>query len=296
MVRATRLALVLAIATAIAASTATAAATADPAASSGSVGVTAPAAPSVARALTPAENAELVALSDPDTLTDLHEGQRRMERITDILTGAKDRRGIFAVFYRNILRDANPLLDAGDFDDPQWARAVSFEFFRTYLENLHGHLTGGPVTPGWQRYYAMAADPTRSAGRVAAAALDAHLLVDFPKAIAATDTGVDHTRDFFTIGDSLINTTDHITDELSALYGAKLAGFFHLYFVGRAADVVLGQGNTSYVMFQSVRGIALASGIAMRDAATRRPAEASMRELYNLAESVFNGLEAVGQI
>ncbi|MEC3914844.1 DUF5995 family protein [Nocardia sp. CDC160] len=243
-----------------------------------------------------AQQAELVELSDPSTLTDLHEGQRRMERITDILTGAKDRRGIFAVFYRNILRDANPLLDAGDFDDPQWARAVSFEFFRTYLENLHGHLTGGPVTQGWQRYYAMAADPTRSAGRVAAAALDAHLLVDFPKAIAATDTGVDHTRDFFTIGDSLINTTDRITDELSALYGAKLAGFFHLYFVGRTADVVLGQGNTSYVMFQSVRGTALASGIAMRDAATRRPAEASMRELYNLAESVFNGLEAVGQI
>jgi len=187
-----------------------------------------------------AELAELVRLSDLATLGDLHEGQRRMDRIADILTARRDRRGIFAVFYRNILHDANPLLDAGDFDDPQWARAVSAEFFRLYLQNLHGHLTGGAVTPGWHRYYALAADPVRSPGRVAAAGLDAHLLIDFPKAIAATATRVDHTRDVFTIGNSLIDTTSRITGELQAVYGAKLAGFFGLYFLGKGADLLIG--------------------------------------------------------
>ncbi|MEV6768267.1 DUF5995 family protein [Nocardia sp. NPDC051030] len=243
-----------------------------------------------------AELAELIRLSDPATLTDLHEGQQRMERIADIFAAKKDRRGIFAIFYRNILRDANPLLDAGRFDDPQWARAVSAEFFHRYLENLHGNLTGGTVTPTWQRYYAMAADPSRSAGRVAAAGLDAHLLIDFPQAIAATDTGIDHTRDFLAIGDSLINTTSHITDELQSVYGANLAGFFHLYFLGKGADLIIGQGNTSYVMFQSVRGTALASGIAMQEPVTRQPAEIGMHELYNTAETVFNGLEALNLI
>ncbi|GAB4584647.1 DUF5995 family protein [Nocardia sp. IFM 10818] len=243
-----------------------------------------------------AELAELVRLSDPGTLTDLHDGEQRMNRIAEIFTGHKDRRGIFAVFYRNILRDANPLLDQGRFDDPVWARKVSYAFFHEYLANLHGHLTGGPVTPGWQRYYAMAADPARSAGRVAGAGLDAHLLIDFPKAIAETGTRLENTRDFFTIGDALIGTTHNITDELKAEYGAQLADFFNLYFVGKAGDVVLGDGNTSYVLFQSVRGTALSQGIAMKNELTCGPAELSMQGLYYTAEAVFDGLEAAGWV
>ncbi|WP_405491945.1 DUF5995 family protein [Nocardia sp. NBC_00511] len=247
--------------------------------------------PAAVTALDTAELAELTRLSDPATLVDLHDGARRMDRIAEVLTRNGDRRGIFAVFYRSILHDANPLLDAGNFDDPQWARAVSLEFFREYLVNLHGHLTGGAVTPGWQRYYDMAADPSRSPGRVAASALDAHLMVDFPAALAATGTRVENTRDFFAIGDSLINTTGHITDELHAIYGAKLAGFFGLYFVGPVADIALGEGNTSYLMFQSVRGTSLTSGLALQVPATAGAAEVAMYGLYNTAETVFDGLE-----
>ncbi|QLY30219.1 DUF5995 family protein [Nocardia huaxiensis] len=246
--------------------------------------------------LSDSEKAELIQLSDPATLTDLHAGQDRIERIAQILVDHKDRRGIFAIFYRNILRDANPLLDAGNFDDPAWARRVSFAFFHSYLENLHGHLTGGAVTPSWQRYYDFAADPSRSAGRVAAAGLDAHLLIDFPQAVAQTGTQVRNTRDFFAIGDSLIGTTQHITDELSAIYGAELGDFFHLYFVGKAGDMVLGDGTTSYVMFQGVRSTSLTSGIAMENPVTGAPAEAGMYALYNTAETVFDGLEFTGLI
>lgn len=253
--------------------------------------VTESVAPATASAPTESELAELVRLSDPATLVDLHDGERRMARITEILTSHKDRRGIFAIFYRNILRDANPLLDAGKFDDPAWTRNVSFAFFHTYLENLHGHLTGGPVTPSWQKYYAMTTDPTRSAGRVAAAALDAHLLIDFPAVIAAAGTGIEHTRDFFAIGDSLINVTQRISDELKSTYDANLSDFFGLYFFGKAADLVIGQDRTSYVMFQSVRSTALSSGIAMRDPVACVPAELSMGALYQTAETVFDGLE-----
>ncbi|MFC9895322.1 DUF5995 family protein [Nocardia sp. NPDC127579] len=256
----------------------------------------APTAVTAVTAPTAAEQAELIRLSDPATLRDLHDGQQRMERIAEIYIGHGDRAGVFAVFYRNILRDANPLLDAGDFDDPAWAREVSAAFFHRYLENLHGHLTGGPVTPQWQRYYAMAADPAVSAGRVAATGLDAHLLIDFPAAIAQTHTTAAHTRDFFAIGDSLIGTTDRITDELETLYGAKLADFFHLYFVGSAADLVIGEHRTTYVLFQGIRGTSLASGIAMTDPITAGPAELSMQALYWTAETVFDGLAAVGQI
>lgn len=246
--------------------------------------------------LTESEKAELIQLSNPATLHDLHDGQDRIERIARILVDRHDRRGIFAVFYRNILRDANPLLDAGDFDDPAWARRVSFAFFHSYLENLHGHLTGGAVTPSWQRYYSFAADPSRSAGRVAAAGLDAHLLIDFPQAVADTGTQLRNTRDFFAIGDSLIGTTTAITDELAAVYGAKLGDFFHLYFVGRVGDRVLGDGSTSYVMFQGVRSTSLTSGIAMQNPVTDMPAVAGMHSLYDTAETVFDGLEFTGLI
>ncbi|MEV6274837.1 DUF5995 family protein [Nocardia sp. NPDC051832] len=267
-------------------------------ASLGTAGL-ASAAPAAVTDVTPpssAEQAELIRLSDPATLRDLHDGQQRMERITQIFVDHNDRAGIFAVFYRNILRDANPLLDAGDFDDPAWARDVSAAFFHRYLENLHAHLTGGPVTPQWQRYYAMAADPAVSAGRVAGTGLDAHLLIDFPAAIAETHTTVANTRDFFAIGDSLIGTTSRITDELRTIYGAKLAEFFHLYFVGSAADLVIGEHQTTYVLFQGIRGTSLASGIAMTDPITAGPAELSMQALYDTAETVFSGLAAVGQI
>ncbi|MFI1917181.1 hypothetical protein [Nocardia sp. NPDC020380] len=50
------------------------------------------------------------------------------------------------------------------------------------------------------------------------------------------------------------------------------------------------------MMFQSVRGTALASGIAMQEPAACMPAEASMHALYDTAETVFDGLEAIGQI
>ncbi|MFD6357983.1 DUF5995 family protein [Nocardia tengchongensis] len=296
MVRATRLALALAVTTAIAASTAATAVAAEPAVPSGSAGIVAPAETGAARALTAAENAELVALSDPSTVTDLHDGQRRMERVAEILSGAQDRRGIFAIFYRNILRDANPVLDQGNFDDPEWARAVSAEFFRIYLVNLRAHLTGGTVSPEWTRYYDLAADPSRSAGRVAAAALDAHLHIDFPEAIAATGTRADHARDFFAIGDSLIAIANNITADLDAVYGAKLADFFHAYFVGPAVDSVLGENTTSYVMFQSVRGISFANGLALGSPALRDAAAVEMRVMYDTAETVFDDLEAANLI
>lgn len=260
------------------------------------IATAAPVVTAAASAPTDAERAELIRLSDPDTLHDLHDGQQRIERIAQIFIEHEDRQGIFAVFYRNILRDANPLLDAGNFDDPAWAREVSLAFFHEYLVNLHGHLTGGPVTPSWQRYYSFAADPSRSAGRVAAAGLDAHLHIDFPLALAKTGTTVANTRDFFTIGDALIGTTTRITDELEALYGAKIGDFFHLFFLGAAADQVLGDGTTSYVLFQAVRATALADGLGLQNPATKGATELGMRAMYTTAETVFDGMDAAGLI
>lgn len=267
----------------------------------GSVGAVATAAPAPSlsastSAPTDAEKAELIRLSDPATLHDLHDGQQRIERIAQIFIDHQDRRGIFAVFYRNILRDANPLLDAGNFDDPTWARNVSLAFFHEYLTNLHGHLTGGAVTPSWQRYYSFAADPTRSPGRVAAAGLDAHLHIDFPRAIAATGTTLANTRDFFTIGDALIDTTQRITGELESIYGAKIGDFFHLFFLGKAADLVIGDGNTSYVLFQAVRGNSLTDGLGLQNPVTEGPTEVAMRATYVTAETVFDGMDAAGLI
>jgi hypothetical protein len=242
-------------------------------------------------ALSSAELTTLGKLSDTKTLKDLHDGEARMRQISDILTKHNDRRGIFALFYRNILADANPVLDKGKFDDPTWARNVSRGFFVRYLENLHGNVTGGAMTPEWGNYYRLAADCKRSSGRVAAAGLDAHLIIDFPNVVASSGAKLRNTRDFFAIGDSLISTTTRITDELSQRYGAELGGFFHLYFVGTKIDAKYGKGITTYVLFQGIRGLALSNGLALESPWFKRPTQSGMKFVYNTAEVAFNGLE-----
>ncbi|WP_162958635.1 hypothetical protein [Nocardia yunnanensis] len=80
------------------------------------------------------------------------------------------------------------------------------------------------------------------------------------------------------------------------MYGAKLAGFFHAYFVGPALDSVLGENGTSYVMFQSVRGVSFGNGLALESPALRQATALEMRAMYQTAETVFDGFEATDLI
>ncbi len=87
--------------------------------------------------------ARLIALTNPATVTSLPVGLQNMEVVASELVSRGDRRGIFAVFYRNILRSAVPALETpGTFRDQAWAQRVSYEFFRRYLLGIHASLSG----------------------------------------------------------------------------------------------------------------------------------------------------------
>ncbi len=237
-----------------------------------------------------AERQELIALSNPGTLTGLRDAEARVNRMAAILTARGDRRGIFPVFYRNILRSAIPALESGQFEYDQWSTAISESFYRRYTENFHAHLTGGRVTPSWQHFYKLAGDCRTSPGRVAMAALDAHLVIDFPHSVAETGTTLKHTADFFAFGDLLRDETVGLAVQLQQIYGTNLQPFFQLYFFGDKLDAVAGRGTTTTLLFQTIRGLSLANGLALQKPWKRLGTLAGMNVVWLAAEGVSDAL------
>lgn len=237
-----------------------------------------------------AERSELIALSDPARLTGLRDAEVKVQRIAQILSARRDRRGIFPVFYARILGSAVPELESGTFEYDDWANAVSLSFYRRYAENLHAHLTGRSVTPSWAHFYKLAADCRVSPGRVAMAALDAHLVIDFPQSVAETKTQVKHTADYFAIGDLLRGETIGVADDLQRIYGTNLAPFFQLYFFGDKLDAITGEGVTTTLLFQGIRGVALVNGLALQKPLQRLTTLLGMNGLWLLAEGVSDAL------
>ncbi len=243
---------------------------------------------------TAAQQRELVRLSDPRTLTGLADGRERMEQITDLLVARNDRRGIFAVFYRNILREAVPALaDSSAYDDAVWVNRVSEEFFVRYLAALHASVSGSTIPSPWRTYYRQAADCKVRPGRVAMAGLDAHLILDFPASIAAAKTTKANFDDYYSIGELLQAVTQEIGTELQTTYGADLTEFFHLWAFGDKLDAVAGRGVTTTLLFQGIRTVAFAYGLGLRDPWKVLPTSIAMHGTYGAAETASDLLAAV---
>lgn len=246
--------------------------------------------------LTAAQKQRLIELSNPSTLKSFAAAAPRVDEIAAILVGARDNRGIFAIFYQRILDQAVPAVAAGDFDDPVWVERVSLNFVREYLANLHGHLTGGRVTYSWQRYYALAADCQRTIGRVAGAALLAHLVIDFPKAIADARSTAANQADFFSIGNLLIEATNALTGDISAAYGQDLTDLFNLYSLGQGINDLAQANVITPVFFQSVRASAWVDGLKLTSPWTAWSAQMAMDSKWAAGSSTMNLMEMLGLV
>lgn len=243
-----------------------------------------------------AEMQRLIALSDPAQLRDLYDARIKVTEIANIFAQYADYRGLFAIYYRDTLNSAIPALEDAHYQDMRWAWAASFDFVDRYLTNLHGHLTGGTVAPWWQHHYAMTADCSKSAGRVLTSALNAHLIEDFPRALAKVGTTPANTGDFFAVGDDLIPTTPTIVADIKAVYGYDMSRFFQLYFVGDVADPVFGDGTTSYVFSQAGRAQSFSFGLMLGPNPNSPAVLAAMDASFFATEAAMDELAAAGEL
>ena len=235
--------------------------------------------------------------STPDNVQTFSDALPHIREIEELFTRYGDHRGVFAIFYRNILETAVPEIEQGNFKFNGWSEEVSRQFVLRYMDNLHRHLLGQPVTESWHNFYLISGDCSRSVGRAAAAALTAHLTLDFPEAINDANSYFFHFNDFYAIGQLLTDVTLSLVDDIENVYGVDLTDFFNLYFFGEAIDQQYGDGVSSEILFQSVRITSWSHGLSLRarwidNGKTRQ----AMRNLWLFEEHNLDILESLNKL
>ncbi|MCD2113853.1 DUF5995 family protein [Rhodococcus rhodochrous] len=259
------------------------------------------AAPTVSAAPVPADTApshcvsatpqaEIAALTDPAGIDTFDDARTRIAELRDLLTRSDDYRGTFVLAFDEILELTGPTLDSGIYDDPEWASALAVEVVRLYLANLHEYVTGGSPAPHWADALALTEQCDRSPGRVLLGAIVAHLVVDFPEALVTIGSTPEHTRDFYTFGEALVDAAPVIAEEFEAVYGVDLGPFFTGWFVG---DLV-GDTETTTFMFQSARTAAWVNNFGLQNPATHDITRLEMNVAVDAAAVVLDGLEQAG--
>lgn len=254
--------------------------------------VTAAPVPAAASACSAADSADLAALTDPAGIETFADARARIRELRAVLTRSDDYRGTFVLAFDEILALTEPTLTSGVYDDPEWASALAVEVVGLYLSNLHEYVTGGTPALHWADAFALTEQCDRSPGRVLTGAIVAHLVVDFPEALVTIGSTPEHTRDFYTFGEALVDAAPVIVDEFAATYGTDLGPFFTGWFVG---DLV-GDTETTTFMFQSARTAAWVNNFGLQNPATHDLTRAEMDLAVAAATVVLDGLEEVGTI
>ncbi|WP_024794007.1 DUF5995 family protein [Tomitella biformata] len=255
-----------------------------------------PTADSPASSCRPASDAEsdarLAELTDPAGVTTFDEAQERISALRTELSNPEDLRGTFPIAFDNILDLVGPSIESGIYDDSEWATALAVEVVRLYLAGLHEYVTGGTPAAHWAAAFALTEDCDRSPGRVLLGQIFAHLIIDFPHALVTIGTTPEHTHDFYTFGEALVDATPAIATDFEATYGVDLGPLFTGWFVGD----VIGDKTTTTVMFQSVRTAALINSFGLQNPATRDATLIEMDLLLRAANLSLDGMELAGLI
>lgn len=247
--------------------------------------------------LTSSEKNALLAASDTSKVKTLRQAQVSVNRIADTLVPKKDMRGTFAIFYRNILADAIPSIERGDYQNRAWTEKISIDFVTRYLDNFNRDLRGSGATVPWQNFYKRAASCKDSAGRIVMAALTAHLVVDFPESVNVAGSTNANKADFFRVGDQLVLTTPKIVAEIKAYYGYDLAPFFALWFASDLFDPILGgPGRTTYYFFQGIRAVAWVNGLALKSVLFRPLNRAKIHTEWAAMEVALDAIALTGKL
>lgn len=233
----------------------------------------------------------LVELSDPTTLKDMYDLRRRIRALDRIFVANKDPRGLFTALYRVITDGAVDTVEKGLYQDNDWGAALTHAFGRRYLANLHGELTGGPVTGAWRRYYQQARDPQVSRERVAGMGAIVHLVSDLPQVLV--EVGVPRARrdDFMLFGDNLLAVYPEMVASAKRGHGVDMDPLFDLFAVGDAIDAIAGQGTATRFAYQTIRNKTWYAARGLND--FRRPAaQAEIDISWRGFDRILAGLDA----
>jgi len=207
----------------------------------------------------------LIELSDPSTVTSQEDFASRIEKIDNIFSANGDPRGAFSALYRVITNHAVASVREDRYEDNAWGSDLIKDFGDLYLENLHGHLTGGRVSPGWRRYYQLADNPNVSLERVASIGATIHLVVDLPDSLARIGTSPERKEDFMLFGDILLEAYPQMLASGQAGYNMDMSEIFGLFIFGDVADALHGEGTATRFGFQTIRSKAWTFGQWLQD-------------------------------
>ncbi|NKY88599.1 DUF5995 family protein [Nocardia veterana] len=255
--------------------------------------------------LSAAEIADIVRLSDTSTLSGsslqrLEQAVDQHRRITDILVGHRDRRGLLALGLDAVEQAAvMPLQrDPAAFADPEFAHRISLDLLLRFLRNVHGEFTGGPTEPQWTNYFALTRDCGLSPARVAMAGYNAHLTVDLANAVAAVHATPADAPDYFRIVDAIASKGSLIVDETKADYGGDLGPLWRFYFLGEGLDRVVGAGVGSGALLRladaGANVVIFGNGLALQDPALEPATRTEIDVLWHSADAAFAVLSAAG--
>ncbi|BDH56208.1 DUF5995 family protein [Tsukamurella sp. PLM1] len=194
-------------------------------------------------ALSPAENARIVALSDlrgvstAPTFATLDDLTARQRKIADVLAAHKDWRGLFGVGMDGVIRDAVTPTQRNEaaLDDPRYTKSLSIDLVGRYLRAVHAQWTGGAVPQWWGTYFRLASRCELPPGRVAMAGYNAHITVDLAYTVEATRSTPANAPDFYRVVDSIAKNGNVIPERSKRIYNADLWALWTFYFFGRGS-------------------------------------------------------------
>jgi Family of unknown function (DUF5995) len=207
------------------------------------------------KGISDADYNELITLSDTSNMVSGEDVKYKLDRITQILSGYNDNRGLFPLIYAQTTKQA--LLSINN--EPEKyevlanATAITLAFAKRYLFNLHDHLLGKRSPEyHWKQYYVLCFSNNPRL-RMAAAGLNAHLTVDLARAIADIGGRQSYKNDFLQFGEALVEATPDIIADLEDLYAVESEELFNGFFLEDIVDPIFGEGATTQFAFQFIR-------------------------------------------
>jgi Family of unknown function (DUF5995) len=236
----------------------------------------------------------LITLSDPAQLGDLRDARDKVSAIADIFTAHGDPRGLFPLIYSTGLDALVHSLEQGTFQHPDWVERFDGDFARRYLKDLHAHMTGGQVGIPWRHFYELTADDSLSVGRLVAAALNAHIVVDLPEALHAARSKERHLGDYRAISGEIFATADVVIGDIRQVYGADLAPLYRLYVLRGPADASAGQPIVQSTLFHSAASAAFINARSLAAPLIRPLLRRQLRILWRTGEAMADRFAAAG--
>lgn len=195
----------------------------------------------------------LLDLSDSSTVTGIYDVAARIHSIASLFEACNDPWGLFPTTYRHITRRIIQAIEDQEIEDETWGRRIVLDFASRYFDNLHAVLSGDEPSYAWSHYYYLADRDDVSRTRAVVVAMVAHLTLDLPYALVATDSTNEHEDDYYVLGVLMIEIADDFIEELREHYDTDAEDILNGFFFGDWVDGAFGENTTMTLSYQTIR-------------------------------------------